>query len=310
MKKTSIRIGTRGSQLALYQAERVKAEIEKVNKDIRVEINVIKTKGDRVLDTSLSKIGTQGLFTKEIEIALLEKEIDIAVHSLKDLATDLPEGLQLSAVLKRGEYRDALVHVSGKSLLELTSDDVIATSSLRRVAALKKLKPDVQIIDIRGNVNTRLEKMKSGYCTGMIMAAAGLERLGFAHHISEIISPEKIIPAVSQGAIALESRINDEHINQILEKINHTPTFNTILGERKFLNHIQGGCQVPIGCYSTVKDTIYTLTGFVSSLDGKSFLKETVMGNINNTEALGKSLAEKLIELGSEEILKKIRANN
>ncbi len=310
MERISIRIGTRGSHLALYQAERVKKELENYFTDIQVEITVIKTKGDRVLDTSLSKIGTQGLFTKEIETALLANEIDIAVHSLKDLATDLPDGLQLSAVLERGEYRDALVHVFGKKLSDLTSNDIIATSSLRRVAALKKLKPEVQIVDIRGNVNTRLEKMKSGYCTGMIMAAAGLQRLKFDDDITEIISPDQIIPAVSQGAIAIESRIDDNIINPLLEKINHAPTYRAISGERKFLNHIQGGCQVPIGCFSAVHGNTYSLTGFVSSIDGQAFLKENVTGKIDNAEDVGKELAQKLIDMGSEAILKEIRSNN
>lgn len=305
--KNLIRIGTRGSKLALYQAERVKKELQEVNSGLQVEIVIIKTKGDKILDTALSKIGDKGLFTKEIEVSLINNEVDIAVHSLKDLATEMPQELQLTAVLKRGEYRDALVHKKGKKLNELDSSDIIATSSLRRIAGLKKIYPNITIVDIRGNVNTRLEKMHNGHCDGMIMAAAGLQRLRLDKHITEIIEPETIIPAVAQGAIAIQSRKEDSATNEVLAKINHTPTFLTVLGERKFLNTLQGGCQVPIGCYSKVNNNELEITGFVSGLDGDQYLSETVTGDINNPEEVGRQLADKILSLGGKEVLDKIR---
>jgi hydroxymethylbilane synthase len=286
MKSKIIRIGTRGSQLALYQAEKVKSEIDLLNLGYTVEIVVIKTKGDKILDTALSKIGDKGLFTKEIENALLDKSVDIAVHSLKDLSTDLPKGLKLGAVLKRGEYRDALVHKAGKKLNELGAGDTIATSSLRRIASLRRLNPQINIVDIRGNVNTRLKKMEDGHCDGMIMAAAGLQRLNLEKHITEIIDPNVLIPAVAQGAIAIESRTNDTETNNLLTEINDPDTYTTIIGERMFLNTLQGGCQVPVGCFSEAKEGIITLNGFVSSLDASQFLTDSVCGNLHQSENL------------------------
>jgi hydroxymethylbilane synthase len=307
MKNKTIRIGTRGSQLALYQAKLVESELKKLNPDLVVEIQVIKTKGDIILDTALSKIGDKGLFTKEIELALLDNTADIAVHSLKDLATDLPEGLKLSAILKRGEFRDALVHKHGKKLYELTEEDVIATSSLRRIASLKNLNKNIQITDIRGNVNSRLQKMESGYCDGMIMAAAGLQRLGFEKYITEIIDPHLMIPAVAQGAIAIESRVGDKRVDDLLYGLNHHSTMQAVLAERAFLNTLQGGCQVPVGCYSSILNNTISLTGFVASLDAKEYLSESIEGDLKHSTELGKTLAHMLIELGAKDILEKIR---
>ena len=307
MKNSTIRIGTRGSKLALYQAERVKTEIVKLFPDVNVEIKIIKTKGDKILDTALSKIGDKGLFTKEIENELLDNSVDIAVHSLKDLATDLPEGLKLGAVLIRGEFRDALVHKKGKKLSELSEADIIATSSLRRISGLKHLNNKIQVTDIRGNVNTRLQKMEDGHCDGMIMAAAGLQRLGLDNYITEIIEPEHIIPAVAQGAIAIENRLDDKDVDKIISELNHTPTLNAVVAERKFLNTLQGGCQVPIGCYSLIEGDTIKLTGFVSSLDAQIYLQESIEGSFEDAEELGNTLAQKLIDLGGKEILDEIR---
>lgn len=307
MTNSTIRIGTRGSQLALYQAERVKSEIIDLFPDQSVEIKIIKTKGDKILDVALSKIGDKGLFTKELEIALINKDVDICVHSLKDLATDVPKGLKLGAVLKRGEFRDALVHKQGKKLHELTANDVIATSSLRRIAGLKKLNPNVQIVDIRGNVNTRLKKMEDGHCDGMIMAAAGLQRLGLDKYITQIIKPTEIIPAVAQGAIAIESRMDDARTDAILERLNHAATMQTVLAERIFLNTLQGGCQVPVGCYSEVTNNSIKLTGFVSTLDVSEYLQESMESDLADAEELARKLAKKLISQGGERILQAIR---
>ncbi len=308
MRKNSIRIGTRGSKLALYQANLTQEVLQKKYPELHTEIITIKTKGDKILDTALSKIGDKGLFTKEIELALIEDKIDIAVHSLKDLATEIPSSLHFTAVLPRGEFRDALVHKKNKTIAELTEEDTIATSSLRRIASLKKINPKVKIVDIRGNVNTRLEKMGNGHCDGMIMAAAGLQRLGLQKNITQVIAPELVIPAVGQGAIAIECRKSDKETNEILHSINHLETFMAVKGERQFLNTLQGGCQVPVGCFSTINDNILTLTGFVSGLDGNNYIKGRVSGSISESEKLGEYLANDLVKQGGKEILDKIRS--
>ncbi|HCY39881.1 MAG TPA: hydroxymethylbilane synthase [Prolixibacteraceae bacterium] len=307
--KNNIRIGTRGSQLALYQAKKVKATLEKLFPELQVELKIIKTKGDKILDVALSKIGDKGLFTKEIENELIDGSVDLAVHSLKDLPTTLPEGLKLGAVLERGEFRDALVSKNGKKLSELGAGDVIATSSLRRQAGLMKMNNQIIIKDIRGNVNSRLQKMEDGYCDAMIMAAAGLQRLELEQYITEIIDPEVIVPAVSQGAIAIEIRMNDPEVELLMQKINHTETWNAVIAERAFLAHLQGGCQVPLGCFSKVENNILTLKGFVASVDGTRFINETISGEISEGAALGVQMAEKMLEKGAFEILSQIKSS-
>jgi len=306
--KNNIIIGTRGSQLALYQAKKVKATLENLFPELQVELKIIKTKGDKILDVALSKIGDKGLFTKEIENELLDGSVDLAVHSLKDLPTTLPEGLKLGAVLERGEFRDALVSKNGKKLSELGAGDVIATSSLRRQAGLMKMNNQIIIKDIRGNVNSRLQKMEDGYCDAMIMAAAGLQRLELEHYITEIIDPEIIVPAVSQGAIAIEIRMNDPEVELLMQKINHTETWNAVTAERAFLAHLQGGCQVPLGCFSKVENNTLTLKGFVASVDGSQFINETISGEISEGAALGVQMAEKMLEKGALEILSQIKS--
>lgn len=308
--KEIIRIGTRGSQLALYQAYKVKDNIENLFPEIKVEIIIIKTKGDKILDVALSKIGDKGLFTKEIENALLDNSVDIAVHSLKDLPTKLPDGLELGAVLERGEFRDAMVSVTGKTLANLNSGDIVATSSLRRQAGLMKINNKLVIKDIRGNVNSRLQKMEDGYCDAMIMAAAGLQRLGLEKYITEIIDPEVITPAVSQGAIAIESRIGDLEIKEVLDKLTHKSTWQCIIAERAFLAHLEGGCQVPLGCYSKINDNLLTLFGFVASIDGVQHINATITGDLKDALKLGKELGDLMLAQGAYEILEKIKLEN
>ncbi|MFW5773660.1 MAG: hydroxymethylbilane synthase [Tangfeifania sp.] len=307
MDKNSIRIGTRGSQLALYQAKKTQKILVEKFPELTVEIDVIKTKGDKILDVALSKIGDKGLFTKEIENALLEGTVDIAVHSLKDLPTVLPVGLKLGAVLKRGEFRDALVSKDGRKLNELTPDDTIATSSLRRKAALLRINKNFNIVDIRGNVNTRLRKMEEGHCDAMIMAAAGLQRLELDHYITEILEPDVLIPATSQGVIAIESRENDARTNGYLKEINHQETWNAIGAERAFLHAIEGGCQVPVGCFTKFDGTRFTITGFVASVDGTQFLIDEEKGTVESAHETGQKLAQKLRQKGAAEILANIR---
>lgn len=307
--KKHIKIGTRGSQLALYQAKKVKSTLEEIFPDLIVELEIIKTKGDKILDVALSKIGDKGLFTKEIENALIDRSVDIAVHSLKDLPTKLPEGLTLGAVLERGEFRDALVSKKGKKLSELSAGDVVATSSLRRQAGLMKMNNQLIIKDIRGNVNSRLQKMEDGYCDAMIMAAAGLQRLGLERYITEIIDPKVIVPAVSQGAIAIEIRENDPEIEFLMQRINHQETWDAITAERAFLAHLQGGCQVPLGCFTKVENGLLTMNGFVASVDGKQFINETISGEIGKGSELGVQMAERMLEKGALEILNEIKSN-
>ncbi|MFW5822906.1 MAG: hydroxymethylbilane synthase [Tangfeifania sp.] len=307
MDKNSIRIGTRGSQLALYQAKKTQKILVEKFPELTVEIDVIKTKGDKILDVALSKIGDKGLFTKEIENALLEGTVDIAVHSLKDLPTVLPVGLKLGAVLKRGEFRDALVSKDGRKLNELTPDDTIATSSLRRKAALLRINKNFNIVDIRGNVNTRLRKMEEGHCDAMIMAAAGLQRLELDHYITEILEPDVLIPATSQGVIAIESREDDVRIDGYLKEINHQETWNAIEAERAFLHAIEGGCQVPVGCFTQFEGTRFTITGFVASVDGTQFLIDEEKGTVESAHETGQKLAQKLRQKGAAEILANIR---
>jgi hydroxymethylbilane synthase len=306
----TITIGTRGSQLALYQANRTKTELENKYPDHNFAIEIIKTKGDKILDVALSKIGDKGLFTKEIEDKLLDNSIDMAIHSLKDLPTKLPENLCLGGTLKRGEVRDALVTVNGKKLSELTPQDVIATSSLRRKAQLLRYNPNFNIVDIRGNVNTRLQKMQDGYCTAMVMAAAGLQRLGLDDSISEILEPEVMIPAVSQGAIAIEIRENDPFIANLIEGISDRATLASTEAERIFLNRLEGGCQVPVGCYTEANENKISITGFVSDLSGQQVIKDTLVGDVKDAKAIASRLAESFLDKGAASILKDIRSND
>jgi len=296
--------------LALYQAYRTRDELSAAFPEHKVEIVIIKTKGDKILDVALSKIGDKGLFTKELEVALIDGRVDLAVHSLKDLPTTLPEKLCLGGVLERGEFRDALVSKNGKKLNELTNEDVIATSSLRRAAQLLKYNPDFKIVDIRGNVNTRLKKMEDGYCDAMIMAAAGMQRLDFGDQITEILDTNVMIPAVSQGAIAIEIRENDPFISELINKITHKGTLNAILAERVFLKKLEGGCQIPIGCFTEIKEQDFSITGFISSLDGSEVIQDTFSGELKDAQKIAADLAGLFIEKGATRILDEIRKRN
>lgn len=303
----TIKIGTRGSRLALYQAERVKSGIESLFPELAVELKIIKTRGDEVLDVALSKIGDKGLFTRELEDELKHGGVDIAVHSLKDLPTEASDLFRIGAVLERGDFRDALVSRNKKKLKELTSKDRIATSSLRRKAGLLYLNKDFHVIDIRGNVNTRLRKMEEGYCEATVMAAAGLQRLGLEDHITEILEPDMMIPAVSQGVIAVEIRKNDAYLDSICDKLNHPQTWLAITSERTFMSTLQGGCQIPAGCYTILKDNIISITGFIATVDGKTYIREQLSGPAKQADELGQALAEKLLGKGGDKILNAIR---
>lgn len=308
--KNTVRIGTRGSKLALYQAYRVKELLEQKFPEKTFEIVIVKTKGDIILDVPLSKIGDKGLFTKELEIAMFNYEIDMAVHSLKDLPTVFPEGTKLGAVLERGNVNDALVSKDNRKISEFTAEDTIATSSLRRKAQLLKLNSNLNIVEIRGNVNTRIRKMEEGYCDAMIMAAAGLQRLKMDSYITEIIDSEIMIPACGQGAMAIEIRDNDREIENLVGQINHEVTMITSSAERAFLNTLEGGCQIPVGSTCKIDGDQVKITGFISSINGSNFLKDSATGPVANAKQIAIDLAKKLHAAGGKEILDSIRDEN
>jgi hydroxymethylbilane synthase len=304
-KQKKLRIGTRGSQLALFQTNLVADFIRKNFPEVIVETVVIKTTGDKILDAPLSKIGDKGLFTKEIEKALLEGDIDCAVHSLKDLPTQLPQGLEIIAFGKREDVRDVLIAQDGMKLLEIPKGATIATGSLRRRSQLLHLRSDLSLVEIRGNLNTRLHRLVENGYAGMILAYAGVKRLGMSDKITEIIDPEKILPAVGQGIIAVEALENDEEVKGMLYGFNDRDSQLAALAERAFLSQLEGGCQVPIGIYTSLEEK--KLTGMIASLDGEHLIKDSVKLDKDVPVQSGISLAEKLISLGGDKILDEIR---
>ena len=272
-----IRIGTRGSRLALVQAESVKNALER--QGIIVDLVTIKTKGDRILNTPLAEIGGKGLFIREIEESLLNKNIDIAVHSLKDLPAELPDGLTLGAVLERGDARDALVSRTGKTLREISVSETIATSSLRRKAQLLHYNPDFTITDMRGNIDTRLRKLEGGSCEALVLAGCGLVRAGFAHKITELINPELIVPAACQGIVGIEIRKDDAFVIKLLRQINHVITYQIALAEREFLRTLGGSCRVPVGCISGITMGVFAITGLLADAAGKKISRKKLSGH-------------------------------
>ena len=307
--KGTVRIGTRKSQLALVQTYWVKAELEKHFPTIEFEVEKMSTQGDKILDVPLAKIGDKGLFTKELEVGMLNKTTDFAVHSLKDLPTNLPEGLMLGCVTKRVNPADALVmneKHQDKKLETLPPGSIIGTSSLRRLAQLRHHYPHLEFKDIRGNVNTRLAKLDSGEYDAIILAVAGLQRLDMGDRIHQHIAPEISLHAVGQGALGIECREGDEEILKILKVLEDPDSRDRTLAERSFLRELEGGCQVPIGVNTKIENDNLTLVGMVASLDGKQMLKDTVTGNRTESEQLGKDLAAKLREQGAGDILAEI----
>ncbi len=301
-----VKIGTRGSQLALYQANAVAAFLGSTRGGVETEIVKIKTTGDKVLDSPLSKIGDKGLFTREIERALLDGEIDCAVHSLKDLPTELPPGLAIIAFSEREDVRDALIAQDGMRLLELPKGSTVATGSLRRRSQLINLRSDLNLVDIRGNLNTRLRKLEEEGYAGMILAYAGIRRLGMADRVTEVLEPSTMLPAVGQGIIAVEAREDDGRIGELMSGYNSTRSRTAALAERAFLRKLEGGCQVPIGVYTSFEEK--TLRGMVASLDGETIVKDSVVLNEKDPEGTGLSLAERLLSLGADKILEEIRS--
>ncbi len=310
MAKKKLIIGSRSSELALWQANFVKKELEKKNKNLAVEIKLVKTKGDKILDVALSKIGDKGLFTKELEIELLKGKIDLAVHSLKDLQTDIPAGLTLAAVTKRHKVEDVLIARKKHMTLESLPDGAkVATGSLRRRSQLLHLRPDIQVFELRGNVNTRIRKFLESDWDAVILARAGLERLKLQKYISSVIPLELILPAVGQGALGIEIKRDNEFAFDVLQSINDEKTFIAIRAEREFLKVLEGGCQVPIGAFAEVKTNGLYLDGIVCSLDGSITFRKKLRGSKFNPEALGKQLAGDIKKAGAKKILDEIYSN-
>lgn len=306
--KYNFTIGTRSSKLALWQANHVKEQLEKFYPKVKIILKEIKTKGNHVIDVALSKVGGKGLFTKEIEDVLLRNEIDLAAHSLKDLPTKLPPGLKIGAVLKREEPHDVLISKNKIRFKDLSAGSKIGTSSVRRIAQLKNLRPDLEYLDLRGNLDTRIKKLQEGQYDAVVLAYAGVKRLGFDSIITEHFNPTKILPAVGQGALAIEIREDDFEIENLILKLNHNEAFLVSIVERAFLEKLQGGCQVPIGAYSKIEKNKITLYGMIASLDGKKIVKDKLTGNlqINECKSLGIQLAERLLQMGGKEILQEI----
>ncbi|MGK7944116.1 MAG: hydroxymethylbilane synthase [Microcystaceae cyanobacterium] len=308
---TAIRIGSRKSQLALVQTYWVQAELQKHFPDRSFEVETMNTQGDKILDVALAKIGDKGLFTQELEDGMVNKSIDFAVHSLKDLPTNLPDGLMLGCITQRVDPADALVvheKHKDKQLDSLPEGAVIGTSSLRRLAQLRYHFPHLTFKDIRGNVNTRLGKLDAGEYDAIILAAAGLTRLEMGDRIHQIIPSEISLHAVGQGALGIECRENDADILSVLKVLEDAPSRDRCLAERAFLRELEGGCQVPIGVNTVIEGDNLTLTGMVASLDGKTLIKDTLTDQITQAETLGIKLAHRLKEAGADQILADIFA--
>jgi hydroxymethylbilane synthase len=298
-------IGSRASQLALTQTIIVKKELEKLFPNFKFTIKEITTKGDKILDKALSAIGDKGLFTRELENAILNREIDFAVHSLKDLPSVLPQRLMIGAVTKREDPRDVII--AAKTLQELKPGSIVGTSSLRRKSQLKRLRPDLLYQDIRGNLNTRLKKLDNNNYDAIILASAGIKRLNLTARIKEYFPVDTLIPAVCQGILGIECREDDTEIRQMLSLVNHPKTEIITRAERAFLSEIKGGCQVPLGAIAEIENNSITINGFVSDLKGERFFKHTVTSN--SPESAGISLAQALKQQGAEIILKEIIKN-
>jgi hydroxymethylbilane synthase len=307
----TVRIGSRKSQLALVQTYWVQEELQKHFPEITFEVHTMATQGDKILDVALAKIGDKGLFTKELEVGMLNRDTDMAVHSLKDLPTNLPEGLMLGCVSEREDPADALVvheKHKDKQLDTLPPGAVIGTSSLRRLAQLRHHFPHFEFKDIRGNLNTRLQKLDEGNYDAIILAVAGLKRLDMSDRIHQVIPAELSLHAVGQGALGIECREGDSEILNLIKALEHTPTAQRCYAERAFLRELEGGCQVPIGVNTQIEGDQLTLKGMVASLDGQRLIKDTVTGAATDAEQLGVQLAGKLKQQGAQEILDQIFA--
>lgn len=303
MKDATVRIATRRSPLALWQAEFVRDELLKLHPHLQIELVKIKTKGDKILDTPLAKVGGKGLFVKELEVAMLNGEADIAVHSMKDVPVDFPDGLHLPVICERHDPFDAFVSNDYNNVDDLPQGARVGTSSLRRECQLRYYRPDLQILPLRGNVNTRLAKLDNGDFEAIILAKAGLERLQFDARIRSALSAEQSLPAIGQGALGIETRLEDTELNALIAPLNCDHTSITVKAERALNRRLKGGCQVPIGGYAILENDNIWLRGLVGRPDGTEMLFDEVHGTVAQAEDLGVTLAETLLSRGADKIL-------
>jgi len=305
----TVRIATRRSPLALWQAEFVRSSLIAMHPGIKVELVKMVTQGDKILDTPLAKVGGKGLFVKELEVGMLEGEADIAVHSMKDVPVQFPDGLHLGVICQREDPRDAFVSNEYREIKDLPNGAVVGTSSLRRQCQLSAWRPDLQIKDLRGNVNTRLSKLDHSEYDAIILASAGLKRLGFQDRISQFLETSISLPAVGQGAVGIECRIDDERINQLIAPLNHETTQICVLAERAMNERLEGGCQVPIAGFAELEYGQIKMRGLVGRPDGKQVVRGHVEGSAKQAEQLGIQLADDLLSRGAREILKEVYAS-
>ena len=304
----TLRIATRKSQLALWQAEYVRDVLLQYHPDLQVELVKMTTEGDKILDTPLAKVGGKGLFVKELEAGLLNGDADIAVHSMKDVPVELPEGLHLAVICPREDPRDAFISNAYTLFEDLPKGARLGTSSLRRQCQLAAQRPDLNIIDLRGNVNTRLQKLDNGDYDAIILAAAGLKRLGMEDRITQTLSPEVSLPAIGQGAVGIECRQNDDWVNELLAPLNDRDTATRVRAERALNHRLQGGCQVPIAGYAELSHGVILLRGLVGTVDGSEIIHGEIAGQPEDAEYLGRVLAEDLLSRGADEILENLYA--
>ena len=305
-ERSTLVLGTRGSKLAVHQSEWVQTRLRELAPHLTVTLRRIQTSGDKILDVPLAKIGGKGLFVKEIEEALLSGEIDLAVHSMKDVPTELPPGLDLLCIPTREDARDALISRDGTRFKDLPHGAKVGTSSLRRQAQLLQARPDLSISTLRGNLDTRLKKLREGQFDAIVLAAAGLRRLGWDNEITEYLSPEISLPAIGQGALGIEGRRDDTFVRDVLNRLEHAPTRIIVMAERALLHRLQGGCQVPIAAHATLMGSEIVLEGLVASVDGKEVIRDRVKGIVDDPFSVGVQLAERLLARGGERILKAI----
>jgi hydroxymethylbilane synthase len=310
MSDSILRIATRKSPLALWQANHVRDALLARNPELEVELVTMTTQGDKILDTPLAKVGGKGLFVKELETGMLEGRADLAVHSMKDVPVEFPEGLGLAAVLPREDPRDALISNEFSSIETLPQGARVGTSSLRRQCQLRRIRPDLEVLDLRGNVNTRLAKLDKGDYDAILLAAAGVKRMGWKERITELLSPEQFIPAIGQGAIGIEIRVNDTRVRTLIDELNDDQTATRIRAERALNEALQGGCQVPIAGYSEISHGVIVLRALVGRPDGSEMVQGVISGRPDDAEELGQVLAEDLLSRGARQILDDVYAES
>lgn len=310
MTDSTLRIATRKSPLALWQANHVRDALLARHPDLVVELVTMSTQGDKILDTPLAKVGGKGLFVKELETGMLEGRADLAVHSMKDVPVEFPEGLGLASVLPREDPRDALISNEYSSIEKLPEGACVGTSSLRRQCQLRRLRPDLEILDLRGNVNTRLAKLDKGDYDAILLAAAGVRRMGWEQRITELLAPEQFIPAIGQGAIGIEIRLDDAPVRRLVEELNDGQTATRVRAERALNEALQGGCQVPIAGYSEISHGVIVLRALVGRPDGSEMVQGVISGRPEDAVELGQVLAEDLLSRGAKQILDELYAGD